>query len=293
MRVCVRPTGLHSRAMLRVADALQRYAPDDVQFVFDPSDADVQVLHVIGPDALDELRAERFALIQYCRTAMHVDDGSNKPVQGNPYESMWQRAEVVWSYYDLRKQCPRFYFAPLGVDDEFVKDYVDVPRDIGIMSSGFVSGPDAEAIEEVAIAGWALKLNVAHLGPPVVEGFTAPTTGWKAIFNVSDRVLAQYYRRCKWVSGLRHAEGFELPVLEGLMCGARPIVFDRVDMRQWYDGHAVFIAECHGPALVQALVDVLTSEPDDVTMSERAAILKRFAWEPIVRGFWEQVLVHA
>lgn len=293
MKVCVRPTGLHSRAMVRVEQALIEHAPAGLDFVHFPGEADLQVLHVIGPDALDELRAPRYALIQYCRTAMHASDGSNLPVQGNPYEQMWQGAELTWSYYDLKGQCPNFYFAPLGVDREFTKPFKETTRDIGIMSSGFVSGPNAEAIEEVALAGWKTHLGVMHLGPLVIEGMGLPSRGWKSVYNISDRLLAQYYRRCKWVSGLRHQEGFELPVLEGLMCGARPIVFDRVDMRQWYDGHAVFVPECDGVHLVQELVRVLNTEPHAVTDMERKMLMRKFAWEPIVADFWEQVLVHA
>ncbi|HWI70162.1 MAG TPA: hypothetical protein VNS88_17650, partial [Nitrospiraceae bacterium] len=82
-------------------------------------------------------------------------------------------------------------------------------------------------------------------------------------------------------------------VLEGLMCGARPIVFDRPDMRQWYEGHAVFIPECSGPDLTQELIEVMSHEPDPVMSIEREIILERFSWKPIVRGFWEQVLIHA
>jgi hypothetical protein len=294
MKICVRPTGLHSRAMLRVADALQKHAPSGLSFVREPEDADLQVLHVIGPDALTELRAQRYVCIQYCRTAMHADDGSNQPVGEHAYTSMWENAEATWSYYDLRGQCPRFYFAPLGVDAEFLKDYDEEYRDLGIMSSGFVSGPGAEAIEEVAMAGWMLEMDVVHLGPPEIDGMkVTPPHGWRALFNISDRVLAQYYRRCRWVSGLRHAEGFELPVLEGLMCGARPIVFDRVDMRQWYDGHAVFVPECSGVELVNKLTVVMCEEPFPVTADERATLLRRFSWKPIAQGFWEQVLIHA
>jgi hypothetical protein len=279
--------------MVRVAEALKRYAPKDVEFVEDPSQADLQVLHVIGPDADELLRAPRYAVIQYCRTAMHVD-GTNQPVEGNPYEGLWEAAEVTWSYYDLIGIAPRFYFAPLGVDDEFIKPYDEDVRDLGIMSSGFVSGPGAEAIEEVAMAGWMLEMDVVHLGPDVIDGMrVAPPHGWRALKNISDRVLAQYYRRCKWVSGLRHAEGFELPVIEGLMCGARPIVFDRPDMHQWYEDRVVFVPECSGPDLTQLLIEVMSHEPDPVTPLEREWVQEQFSWQRIVKGFWAQVLVHA
>lgn len=294
MKVCVRPTGLHSRAMVRVAEALKRFAPPELAFVHDPTDADLQVLHVIGPDALDELRAPRYVAIQYCRTAMHAADGTNQPTDLHAYTGIWAGAEATWSYYDLAGVCPNFYFAPLGVDAVFTEDYEEQPRDLGIMSSGFVSDPKAEAIEEVAMAGWALGMEIVHLGPSTIEGMkVTPPHGWRALENISDRVLARYYRRCRWVSGLRHAEGFELPVLEGLMCGARPIVFDREDMRQWYNGHAVFIPECSGSALVDRLIEVMSVDPEPVSYAERLILRTNFDWGTIAPGFWQTVLVHA
>jgi glycosyltransferase involved in cell wall biosynthesis len=78
-----------------------------------------------------------------------------------------------------------------------------------------------------------------------------------------------------------------MPVIEGLACGARPIVFDRPDMTHWYEGHAVFIPECSGPELVEVLTDLLKYNPTPVKETERAEILARFDWSTIVKRFWE------
>lgn len=269
--------------MVRVANALKKHAPRELEFVDDPKSADLQVLHVIGPDNAELLEASNYAVIQYCRTGGEAS-----------YISLWAGAQVVWSYYDLRSLCERFYFAPLGVDEIFTQSFDPEPRDIGIMTSGYVSHPAGEAIEEVAIASWMLGLDVVHLGPEKVEGMVVKLpTGWRAVENIADRTLAAYYRRSKWVSGLRHIEGFELPVLEGLMCGARPIVFDRPDMHEWYLGHARFVTEASGESLVKELLDVLTDEPEPVSMEEREMVAQRFSWNRIATGFWEQVMVHA
>ena len=283
MKVCVSalPDRL-SHAMHRVARALEESAPDEVEIVSRPQNADHQILHTIdgGQGAYRVLNAPRYSVIQYC---LKTANGRN-----NTTDKFWHEADMVWSYYPMDDLIgsTRFYYAPLGVDRIFTQPFTECRRDVGIMSSGYVSGPSAEAIEEVAVAANRVGLTVAHLGPDQPVNMTTQSKGWSSIKGVKDTELAQFYRRSKWVSGLRHVEGFELPVLEGLVCGARPIVFDRPDMRQWYDGHAVFVPETNGEELIQLLVEVMSTEPEPVSRDERQEIIKRFDWAGIAEGFW-------
>lgn len=283
MKVFVEPPAHLSQAMFRVARALRENLPTGVELAPRPEEADVHVLHVIGSDAVSyQSPAKKYAVLQYCVATAGESSG---------WSSFWNNATATWSYYDLKDRMNGacFYHAPLGIDKAFTEDFIALPRDVGVMTSGYVAGPGAEAIEEVALAAWMLGMSSVHLGPKLVEGMRTQTE-LRSILGVSDAQLAGYYRRCKWVSGLRYVEGFELPALEGLACGARPIVFDRPDMYPWYTGHAVFVPECTGEDLVQVLLDVFDSEPDPVLPDERQWILDRFNWKPIVKGFWERAL---
>ena len=282
MKAYVAPPGHLSQAMFRVSRALARYAPSDVEIVTDPSQADFHVLHVVSRDAIEAIPNAEYGVIQYCYQTAGIGD----------WLQLWDRSKTVWSYYDLHEVVPErvnFYHAPLGVDPEFTRD-ANATKEIGILTSGYVTGHVAEAIEEVVDAAARLNMSVVHLGPPDIAGMARVPANWRNIFGVSDAVLADHYRQCQWVSGLRHVEGFELPVIEGLACGARPIVFDRPEMRYWYDGHAVFLPECAGPSLVNHLVEVLAHGPDPVSSDERVWVTHRFDWQPIVEGFWERVL---
>lgn len=273
-----------SIAMYRVALALRKTAPDNVEIVSRPELADVQVLHAIGPDALNVLQAPHYAVLQYC-----VWTGAADP---RVFWPLWQNALLVWSYYKLegvlQPHVP-FYHSPLGVDGSVFSDRPWVPRDIGCMSSGYVSGPAAEAIDEVAQAASRMGMSVVHLGPAHIEGMQFYPPTWSNIMRVSDLELATYYRRAKWVSGLRHAEGFELPVIEGLACGARPIVFDRPDMREWYAPYAVFVPESNGEELIRHLMHVFSHEPGFVTQPDRDKLLHTFNWVTTAQGFWSRV----
>lgn len=290
LKVFLNPVGLHSRAMTRVARALRRYAPPEVQVTDFVPEADLQIHHVIGADYLhgaDENQPH--AMIQYCwRSA-----GGNESF----WEAAWKRAQLVWSYYDLTQQpgvhgdAVNFYHAPLGVDPIFAAAQPDgLVRGIDVMTSGYVSAHCAEAIEEMAEAASLCGLRTLHLGPRNVEGMRRIPANWSAISGITDAELVNFLKRVKWVSGLRQVEGFELPAIEGLACGARPILFDRPEIRQWYDGFGVFVPPCSGEELVHTLVDVLQGPRQEVGEAERRAVLDRFNWETIATGFWERLL---
>lgn len=278
MKVFILPTGLHSRAMVRVAKALIKYAPPDVQFVGKPAHADVQVLHVISSDAFLYNRPQEYVVIQYCFKSA---GGSLEQ-----WQDFWSRSRFVWSYYDLDVMKVPFYYSPLGVDEVFKT--TEGNRN-SVMTSGFVSGPGSEPIEDVAIAAASLKMPTIHIGPQHVEGMKHYPNKFKVYSDVGDEELVELYNRSLWVSGMRYVEGFEMPAVEGLACGARPICFDRAEMRKWYNGHAVFVPETSGQELRQILVNVLQSPPVPVTMAEREKIADQFSWPKIAHGFWQHM----
>src|ERR1700722_15236670 len=134
LRVDVQPTGLHSRAMVRIADALTRYAPPEVEIV-NLDSSDLSVLYVIGPDAIDycaemQARGHRYAIVQCClRTAGLSRENAHLWCQ------LWQGAAAVWSYYDISRAFREIFntapppfndsitmtpiYAPLGIDPAF------------------------------------------------------------------------------------------------------------------------------------------------------------------------------
>lgn len=288
-----------SQAMYRVGRALHAYAPKDVQFVDSTDDAELVVLHVIGHPETAGLtqkfkdEKKQYVIIQYCMRTTQKPNTSD-------WLDIWRGSRLTWSYYDLSRLVEedgnhfpvdiRFFQSPLGLDDAFRKPFIETDRTIGIMTSGYVTAYCAEAIEEAAYAADSLGMTMTHLGP-IPEGFSRALPGnWSAVNSITDEALAKLYRSSKWVSGLRHGEGFELPALEGLACGARPILFDRPEMRQWYGKYGVFVPECHGEELEQHLMNVLRTEPMPVTAHERQEVCEFFDWSKIVSQFWKRVL---
>ena len=282
------PKGL-SQAMYRVARGLASNIPGGVEVVDNPNgDIDLQVLHVIGVEPEKHLISPDipFAMIQYCH-------GSAKAKER--FRGTWDRARMVWSYYNMKETVAPtpFYFAPLGIDkcfgNEFAFSHFAEYRDVGVMTSGYVDGEGAEAISAVAQAAHRAGISCVHLGLKQKQFGELPGE-WSNVNGVTDKELAYLYSRCKWVSGLRYIEGFELPVIEGLGCGARPIVFDRENMRHWYDGVAEFVRETGHDELVENLYQLFKKEPRPVDAEDYSYLLETFDWGKIAEGFWKVLL---
>jgi hypothetical protein len=283
VRAFLQPTGMHSPAMVRIAKALARHAPPGVEVTRDRSGADLVVLYVID-DVQQEThrlraRGQRYAMVQCC---LRTCAGRPDPVA---WRDIWAGAECVWSYYDLSPWFGEgsFYHAPLGVDDAFKGAAPNGPRRRLVVTTGCVSAPNAEAIEEVWAAAELAGVQAIHVGPENVPGVpSGKSLGW-----VTDAQLAALYRQAGFVAALRHVEGFEMPAAEGLACGALPILFEQEATRRWYDGRAALLPECSGEELVQSLVRTLRIDAEYLKGSEAWA---PFDWSAIVAGFWSCVL---
>jgi len=276
-----------SHALKRVARALVQYAPAAIEFVSVPVEAELIVLPVVGRQ--DRMRAvsesilsggRQYAVIQYClRSTLRPNTEGWLP--------LWRSARLVWSYYNLPALCVEdgvspnfpFYLAPLGVESIFSFDLVPVVRYV-IATSG--QSYMTESVREAIHAAQRVGRKVAHLGPEM----PGPVT---CFGDLSDASLVAVYNMCEFVSGLRRTEGFELPAAEGLLCGARPVLFDRPHYRQWYDGLAEFILETPRPQVIDVLEQLFRIGARPVTNEEICTARERFDWHRIIDGFWERV----
>ena len=176
------------------------------------------------------------------------------------------------------------YYAPLGVDDQvFNFNAARGVRDITMLTTGYVA--ESEGIREVSEAvrrvnGWHL-----HVGPDLKFG--AHVT---SISGISDARLASLYGRAKFVAGLRRCEGFELPAAEGLLCGARPILFDTLHYKQWFSKWGVFVPEDDPDSVATAIEKVFRQNLPQVTQRTAIEAGELFDWTALVGGFWGKCL---
>lgn len=288
-----------SRGIQRVSTALVRYMPDRFELVFNEKQADLVIIHVTGRRDSIINRVERlekvgkkYAMIQY------VLKSSQKP-SSLSWINLWNNAELVWSYYDLpeiyyedcknifgetaiKKDFPSFYYAPLGVNIDVFFDRHYKNRDfiIGASSQHALS----ESVRECAFATKNIGKKMFFLGHELRRGDDIVCKG-----NLTDKEVAEYWSRCHFVSGLRRIEGFEFPVIEGLACGAIPIVFDRPEMRYWFGDLAVFIGENDRNKVIKDLTTVFSIDYPTYSSWIKATLHDRFNWEKIIKNFWKKL----
>lgn len=288
MRVFLRPypTAL-SRALTRVADALEQHAPPGVTIVARREEADLVIHHVIGKGSLADIQADvdagrRYAMIQYCVKSSDMPE----PLDWLPY---WQRAALTWSYYDLAQwdeygdNTFNFYHAPLGVDRSVFKLPVPQPeRDYLLATTGYVA--ESESLRECAEAVKRAGGRMIHLGPKTLN------LGAHVDYalGITDAEWAALLGRSRFVAGLRRIEGFEFPVIEGLACGAWPIVFDQPHYRQWFGHFAHTVPEGDAGAVTHALETIFRAGccGEVPTTGAIDGYLERFDWPTICAGFW-------
>jgi hypothetical protein len=289
MKIFVDPPYGLSKAMSRVSLALKTFAPAGHHEVKQEADADLVVLHIIGwtglEDAVARLQArhQRFVIAQYClRTTERKHVGA--------WLDVWKQAEMVWSYYDLMGMAradgveppTNVYCSPLGVNATVFTHHPEASdrKHFVAMMSGYVAW--SECLNEVAEA--AGERPVFHLGPPLPFG---PHV--QSMNEIPDESLAGYYRNSQFVTGLRREEGFELPALEGLLCGARPILFDQPHYSNWFGSLAEYIPESTPESVVTSLTALFDKGPRKVTDDELEFVRAHFQWRHVAEKFWEQL----
>lgn len=284
-----------NRGLERIATALRKYAPPNVTIHTFPRNNDLTIIYAIGRrDAVDRqvekiLKAgKRYAIIQVClKSTMSPDPWD--------WVDIWRSAEVVWSYYDLEEalrtgeyfkfavcQLPNFYHAPLGADASVFQMHDGWTHKYKVLTSGL--SRLSESVRECHLAAAEVNEVSCHLGAKLNLGDAV-----ECVYNIDDLELSYLYGQCEFVSGLRRKEGFELPAVEGLLCGARPLVFDNPDWRWNYGPHAEYLQETDRQGVVDQLVELFKRGARPVSAEEREQAVERFNWKTIVEGFYERL----
>lgn len=281
-----------SKGIGRTARMMELYAPSNVTFVNKDSEAILEIIHVYGRHdhvarIVQSARVSdrKFAIVQHSILSTR----NPRPSQWN---DIWTDAELIWSAYDLKKICQQngseltvpFYYAPYGGDSEIFVAPLIYPRHYVLGTNGIAM--DHESMAECYHAALSVGRPQFHLGSAMkpIYGKVDVASG------ISDVELANKWGSCEFVAALRHIEGFELPAVEGLLCGARPILYDLPCYRKWYEPWAVFIPDSDSFAdRSRCLIRVLQSGPKPISLEERQAAAEFFNWKRIITGFWEML----
>ena len=275
-----------SRSLDRVNEALIRYKPENIKIVHKVSDADMVIRHVVGRQDREKRGIETiklpYCVIQYClRSTLRPSTEGWLPI--------WRNAKLVWSFLDLKRSCQEdgvpddfsFHHSPLGCDATVFQPTNQGRKYlIAANSSSYLT----ESAKEIVLATQRVRKRMFFLGNELNKHNVV------CLNNISDSILAGRFSQSLFVSGLRRKEGFELPALEGLLCGARPIFFDRSHYRKWFSDWGIFIPEGPREEVINSLETIFRKEPWIVSQAEIEVVRQRFDWEPIIGEFWERCL---
>lgn len=272
------------RVMYRINRAIKRHAPPEVRFVPRPEEADLQIIDAVGTGFIGEgLRHKEFVLL------MHTWKTAGESPSW--WTARFREARLVVSFHDLPALAGTdgfaFYRMPWGVDPHVFtlpREPQQDPRPLAVLTTGYCDGQ--EAIRECHEAARRVGLGSAHLN----QQFPWMWPEIERKDGISDGALCDLYQRCRYVSGLRRMEGFELPVVEGMACGCRPICFDQPTARYWFGEHALFVPEDDFARLTACLEALFSSPVRTVDKWERLQVVGRFAWSNIIPAFWKRVL---
>lgn len=301
MKVYLTPSPNLGRAIWRVAHALKDYAPPWVEVVPEIQQADLQVVHALGDGERRPLLTGiadgtqlPFAVIQYCLRTTESPHTSD-------WFGVWMHAKCVWSYYDLPllatedhadrpddaawlHDWAEFYCAPLGVDPAFTRSYNRDEPTYLVGTSGYIAA--TEGVGEWAAVLRRINKRGFHLGPRLAE---TPAPYWATATGISDALVAEVWSQCRYVAAMRRIEGFELPGIEGLICGARPVCFRRPHYELWYGEHAEYVDETDFGVVVEQLMTLVTAPYRAVGASEIRWAQDRFDWRKLVGEFWQRL----
>jgi hypothetical protein len=91
---------------------------------------------------------------------------------------------------------------------------------------------------------------------------------------------------------MRTGEGFELPIVEGLLTNCRPIALDIECYRHWFDGLAIFVKESFDKSEMTTNIIEAVNNFGDPTVSEqdREYVAEKFDAKKIYTEMWQEIM---
>lgn len=303
-----------------IIDAGLRQAPSWVHFVGARELADVEVKHIVGKKEADEAmyRPENWPPTVVVQHVIETSSGNfGREGPRDCFRRLWRRSLLTVSFHDLALEAASggFAFLPLpwGADGTvFLPPPADrhtalplPPPRTGVLIAG--AAAHDESLGEVLFAAAHAGVRVAHIGtehdplcgdcaravtllcsrPAALRG-SRPCDFHDFYGYVSTARKVAMLQRVEWVSALRKTEGFELLAVEGMLCGARPIVYNLSTYR-WYAEHAVRVPPPPGSEAFEALVNVLRRPAPVMTPAELSEVRGRFDWRTISAALFTRV----
>jgi len=282
----------------RISKNLRKYSPSSIEFVNSYEESDFVILHHQYLEDLDWYlnnckKPMIFLLSELQQNKSYFNDFFSNPLLKMTYT--FHPLEILG--YTNPNQNTRHIYAPWGFDEEIfnIDDVkaVNSKRDNTIICFSFY---DSEHLSEIydscRLTGGKMLHTDFRFHQFLRQGRVFDEKYHMFKEWISDEELIKWYLSCKFVSGTRSGSGFELPIIEGAVCGAKPICFDSIYYRKWFNEFALFIPEGEYDIDMTNNVTKIfnNSENTKMTVNEIKEVRNKFGWQTIATNFWKEVL---
>ena len=258
---------------------LIRYAPSDVIFVNDINDADLQIVDITRLSDRNNIKHKNYIALFHCF-------GEWSEEKHEDYLDIFKNAVMVYSHLDLSEFGDKINYTrgPWGVDEDIFYRSSGYGKQFMIVTTGTIA--ETEGISECVAACDALGGRLMHIG----RNLGYKNKSYENAVNLTQTQMQTMYNSSFFVNGMRRVEGFEKPVIEGALCGARPICFDTPLFRHWYKDIPVYVEEAEFNVTASNIVDRLREKYRPITDDEISYLKKKFSWVRVAKNFWEHAM---
>jgi len=297
------PDGFASR---RLKSQLLKYKPLRVKIVEDSSDISLEFLvgnpyHI--PDdkwnrrAIKRIENDKIDKVYWMFYSNYGDD--------TVMPEHLRNGKIITTLPSVESEYSNVAMIPLGAEPKtFFQKTLD--RKYIIHTHGY---DISEAIQYVNVACQKVKRKQCHIGADF-DSLNKQANGIMDKNNIDiysnlvDSDMRKYYNLSEYVSGLRGIEGFEMPIVEGAMCGCTPITYDLPCYKRWFNDFAIFIPFWEHPKydigqltatpegrekLVNAIVTAI-SNGSKITQGQVDYVRDTFSWKRIMPKIWKTIL---
>jgi glycosyltransferase involved in cell wall biosynthesis len=255
-----------SRAFQRIEDGIKQTLPNGFELTSKQIEADLCICPIVSIKDAQNVPINS-VIWQLC----YLTAGGEESI----WKSIWSDALLVLSYLDLPFE--HYVRMPLGYDPMTFNTTGRNPESkYDVVVTGYVDeGQGGEVISRLCKHFG----KVMHIG----GNLRLRDTNYYNAEGISDSQLAQIYRSSRFVAGMRLKEGFELPIIEGAACGAKPIALDMECYRHWFEKIAVLI----DPDNLDNDLSILS---DVQWYGDHSELVKRFTWDKVMKKFWNTLM---
>lgn len=261
------------KAFKRISNALHMYSPNWVEWV--DGGEDISLIHVVGGGEYETLQNNpNRIVVQHCYETAYYDVID--------WPSEWEKSILTVAFRDLSLVTNKkfnFCHTPWGAEETLFFN-TGVEKDIDVFTTGHIAS--TENIDNVVGAAIMTGKVVYHTG----EDFKYNRAHYKYLPYMSDTQYSAILNRAKYISCLREIEGFELAGVEGLFCGAVPIV-PNLPTYDWYSGFAVKV-DMKDNVLLQ-VADIISRDPKTLVNPDMNKAHELFDWKNIVANIFRDL----